>query len=153
MWDGEYKKMNFDSLARSSEAKKAVTASYIADLEKGPAWKASDGAMVTFAQGIYEISSDTVSDTGNYTAEDFDRKPYIQFRSKNENGYFKGSYYVSYAPLQNEQVSSSTKNKNTQPQIQYNYDSIILQPYAITLEGSYAVEGRPIILTRSAKKE
>jgi len=153
MWDGEYKKMNFDSLARSSEAKKAVTASYIADLEKGPAWKASDGAMVTFAQGIYEIPSDTVSDTGNYTAEDFDRKPYIQFRSKNENGYFKGSYYVSYAPLQNEQVSSSTKNKNTQPQIQYNYDSIILQPYAITLEGSYAVEGRPIILTRSAKKE
>lgn len=152
MWDGEYKKMSFNSINHKAPSQVVPAATYIADLEKGPLWKASDGTVITFSAGAYTSSGDAASDAGVYTSEDADGRPFIEFRPRGATGYFNGSYLVSYAPLQSSAAATTAKNK--QPQApQYNADSIILQPYVITLEGSYATEGMPIILTRGTRKE
>ena len=157
MWDGEYKKMSFDSINKKFNAQTTTASSYIADLEKGPIWKSSDGTTVTFVNGAYSTTSDLLADSGVYTSEDVDGRPFIECRSRNKVGFFSGSYYISYAPIEQkeEQVTPSSKKKQQQqaPVIQYNKDCIILQPYVLTLEGSYATEGQAIILTRSTKKE
>src|SRR5574344_436873 len=152
MWDGEYKKMSFNSINHKAPSQVVPAATYIADLEKGPLWKASDGTVITFSAGAYTSSGDAASDAGVYTSEDADGRPFIEFRPRGATGYFNGSYLVSYAPLQSSAAATTANIKQPQAPLYY-ADSIKLQPYVITLEGSYATEGMPIILTRGTRKE
>lgn len=143
LWDGEYKKMNFTSLANTMNATSMTGLKFIADLEKVPFWTIADGKTVSFDNGAYNASGENYIDNGNYTVADTDGHAFIQFRSKTANGLFNGTYLVTYAPLQSKGGDD----------VDYNHDSIILQPYTITLDGSFPAENRPVILTRDNTKK
>ena len=143
LWNGEYKRVVFAYDEKDSVLNKN-SLEYVKDLEKGPSWKASDGSSVSFRTGQYAVSNESISDGGDYTYIDADGNCFIQFRSKKELPYFKGTYKISYAKIT--QSDSRSKKK----QIEYNKDSIILEPYTLTPQGSYAADGRIVILSRNS---
>ena len=150
LWDGEYKKLNTNASFSNQKTKQNLSENYKTELEKGPIWKTSDGSTVTFNSGAYTATGGNISETGKYVFENADNKPFIQFRSNTEVSLFFGTYFVSFAKVKAEQnVQSSKKTKTTVEEIQHNKDSVILEPYKITPEGSYPLEGHTIILTRT----
>lgn len=146
-WDGEYKKKSIESFAASLPKQVDYAAPFIESLEKGPRWKTADGSSILFKQGSYTVTGDAVNDEGDYTSENADEKPFIQFRSKTGTEWFTGSYLVSYAEKP-QQKDDASKAKITQ----LNNDSIILQPYMVTPEGCYPAEKPTIVLTRDGLK-
>ncbi len=176
LWDGEYKKVNYNSALQDS-GKKSLASEFIADLEKGPSWKSADGKSIFFSNGIYSVNSEvfedvvvqddnewseedfveeasflsTNMDTGNYTTIDSEGKAFIQFRSRGQNVFFNGTYYVYYAPLPDPPQTSKSRKKQELPK--FNKDSIIMVPYIVTPESTYSRDGATIILTRNESKE
>ncbi len=125
-WNGEYKKMtDATSYLKTAVNKEQRSKVFIEKLEKNQ-WTTPDGCVLTFKDGIYTAQSDTHNDTGMYATMDDNKKAFIQFRSTSETPMFKKTYLM-------------TMDKD---------DNIILQPYVLTPDQSYALDDHIFILAK-----
>lgn len=147
LWDGEYRKKNMDSIQTVPEEKRTA-GFFIEELEKNPVWEADSGVLISFKNGFYLLSENGITEEGRYASEDVSGTAFIQMKGVSENPHFQGSYAVSYATYEEEVTTGTGKKKKTSFVTRENKDSIILQSFNLTPEGSYIKESRPVILSK-----
>ena len=134
VWDGEYKKLNFeqDYFKNKNKDSKTNSVSITKKIEENIFWTTADGSVLKFENGNFTSESEGSLEKGYYTFIQIQNEYFIQFRCET-SALYKGVYKLSYAP--------QSQNSN-----QLNYDVIILQPYTLSPNGVYAQEKRSIIL-------
>lgn len=151
LWDGEYRKKNMDTIESSSENKKTA-AFFIKELESTSYWETEDGFIISFKNGTYSLTGKDYVEEGRYASEDVSGSAYIQLKGNRESPLFSGSYSIFYSTYEEEVTTGTGKKKKTSFITKENKDSIILQSFSLTPEGSYIKEDRPIILTKHVEK-
>lgn len=132
-WNGEYKKMA-DATAYVKNLSK-VDPKYVSFVEKlqSTQWSTADGIIITFDNGTYTAKNDVITDTGSYVALDNNGKSFIQFRSNTETPLMKKSYLMTRQDKQK--------------------DNILLQPYTLSPNNSYAIDDHVVILSPYSEED
>lgn len=140
-WDGDYKKFvanvdNFSANANSNSSSEILVQDYISQFENASSWKTSEGNLVSFSKGNLVVQDDSQTYQALYAPLQVGNQAFIQFRTKSSLEWLSQTYLLSYGSLL---TNSSELNKNT----------IILQPYLLQADGTYALNKRIIVLTRN----
>lgn len=128
-WNGNYKKMKFSDLyAKQGDAN--AKDPLVARLESCQ-WTAGDGTAVSFSGGSYTASGDSVQDSGAYAQLLAGGNVFIEFRSDTASPFFRGAY----------RAASSVSADGTDT------ERIVLQPYVIKADRTFAADNHPIVLS------
>ncbi len=138
-WDGDYKKFvanidNFSASKNISSSAEVLAQDYVLEFESAASWKTSEGNLLTFSKGNLTFQDDSQTYQALYAPLQVGNQAFIQFRTKSPLEWLNQTYLLSYG----NSLNSSEINKNT----------IILQPYLLQANGSYALNKRIIVLTR-----
>lgn len=145
LWNGSYKKMKSVNDFPSGEQDNSDLDALRERLEDIKVWSAPDGALVSFKNGLYTITSETISESGVYcvskVADDFA----IQFNSHSSERYIGNVYLIRYGKKTIEPTAKE-KQRGKKATVQDDTNVLVLQPAQIMSNTVYEISGRPITL-------
>ena len=145
LWNGSYKKMKNVNDFPTGDLDTADLEALRGRLEEIKNWSAPDGALISFKNGLYTVTSESVSESGVYcvskVADDFA----IQFNSHSEERYIGNVYLIRYGKKTIEPTAKE-KQRGKKPVVQDDTSVLVLQPAQIMSNTIYEISGRPITL-------
>ena len=145
LWNGNYKKMKNAGEFPSNEIDTSGLEGLRARLEEVRQWSASDGALISFKNGIYSIQSETVDESGVYYISQVAEDYVIQFNSKSEERYIGNVYLIKYG-TKTVEPSAAEKRKGKKSSVQVDDRVLILRPAEIMSNTAYEISGRALSL-------
>lgn len=142
LWDGNYKKLS--AKAEQNQKKQETDEDKaISKLLSQSDWITNDNTILKFDDSSYKATEKEKIDEGKFTQIEIAGKTLLQFRSKNENPYFSGSYLPEF---QKTTTSERDRRGRVTEKTTVDEDTIIFQKSSVNPEGFYLDRTSLIVL-------
>ena len=145
LWNGNYKKMKNTGNFPTNEIDTSPLEDLRARLEEVKEWSAPDGALISFKNGLYSITSETINESGVYFVFLVDQICVIQFNSKSAERYIGNVYLIRYGTKIVE-PGEREKKRGKKAVVQPDKNTLVLQPAQIMSDTAYEISGRALSL-------
>ena len=146
LWNGSYKKLKNANEFSGGGADTAKLDSLRERLEEIKSWSAPDGALVSFKNGSYTVSSETLSESGVYCVSQVAGDLVIQFNSNSSERYIGNVYLIQYGKKTVEPTAKE-KARGKKPETVPDKNVLVLRPAQIMSSAAYEMSGRALTLT------
>ena len=146
LWNGNYKKMKGASEFPANEIDTSNLDDLRERLEEIQQWSAPDGALISFKNGSYTVTSETLNESGVYYVSQVADDLVIQFNSHSAERYIGNVYLVRYGTKMVEPTERE-KKRGKKATAQIDKNTLVLQPAQIMSNAAYEISGRALTLS------
>lgn len=144
LWDGNYKKLEARANIKPKKTENDEN-KVISKLLNQSDWITDDGMVLKFSDNSYSAAEKEKLDEGKFTEIEIAGEKLLQFRSKNEDPFFSGSYLPFFLKVT---VSEKDRRGRLAEKITTDEDTILLQKTSISPEGFYRDQSNVIVLKK-----
>lgn len=146
LWNGNYKKMKSAAEFPTGERDTSKLDSMRERLEEIKFWSAPDGALLSFKNGAYSITGETLNESGVYCVSLVADDLVIQFNSRSADRYIGNVYLIQYEKKTVEPTAKE-KARGKKPTVVEDKNVLVLRPAQIMSSAAYEMSGRALTLT------